>query len=315
MRQNVISYYRAAFCLKTFSFAVLFFGVFVTRVNAQQEWGFTQYLFNLYDINSAYAGNHSTSSFALRYRSQWNSIEGRPISQNLSWHAPAFGERMGVGVRILHEEIGARRQFMGKVSGAYKIKLGDEGKISAGLAFGFVRQDFNLNKLTSYDAQDPILLSGLNTQTTPLVDFSVMYNTNRAYVGIESSRINRSAYNFSEQSLARLYYNVNLVAGIMKKLDEDDLFQLSTLVKVSEGKLWQAELNFLYLKNNKFWLGVGYRWKNNYNILACLNLTTHLRFGMSFEMLSSNLIRGQRSSEFFLGYNLGNKSGKSIRYF
>ncbi len=315
MRKTLKTYLHSVFSQGKLSALVFLFGIFGIQIHAQQEWGYTQYIFNLYDINNAYAGNHGASSFAMRYRSQWNSIEGRPVSQTLSWHAPVLGERAGAGVRLLHEEIGARRQIMGKVSGAYKFQLGEKGKLSAGLAFGFIRQDINLNKLTAYDSQDPILLSGLNTRTTPLVDFAVMYYTNRAYVGIESSRINRSAYNFSDQSLARLYYNVNLVAGTMKKLDKDDMLQLSTLVKVSEGKLWQAEINFLYLKNNKFWLGVGYRWKGNYNVLACIHLSPHLRFGVSFEMLSSNLIRGQRSTEFFLGYNLGNKNGKSIRYF
>jgi type IX secretion system PorP/SprF family membrane protein len=315
MKKNTTTYYHLTFNHLRLIILLFLFGIFGIELHAQQEWGYTQYIFNLYDINNAYAGNHSASSFAMRYRSQWNSIEGRPISQTLSWHAPILGERAGAGVRLLHEEIGARRQIMGKISGAYKFQLGEKGKISAGLAFGFIRQDFNLSKLTTHDGQDPILLSGLNTRTTPLVDVAVMYYTNRAYVGIESSRINRSAYKFNDQSLARLYYNINLVAGIMKKLDEDDMFQLSTLMKVSEGKLWQAEVNFLYLKNNKFWLGVGYRWKSNYNILACIHLSPHLRFGMSFEMLSSNLIRGQRSTEFFLGYNMGNKSGKSIRYF
>ncbi len=46
---------------------------------AQQDWLNTQYMFNLFDINSAYAGNHRTPSIALRHRSQWLGMEGCAI--------------------------------------------------------------------------------------------------------------------------------------------------------------------------------------------------------------------------------------------
>ncbi len=282
---------------------------------AQQEWSSTQYLFNLYDVNTAYAGNQLSSSFGVRYRSQWMGMEGAPETQQFSFHTPLMKERIGVGFKILNESIGARTQQFAKASAAYKILIG-ENTLSLGLAGGVLRQAIEWPKLSAADVQDAQFANNTAPIITPLVDASVFYNSKKMFVGIESTSINRSAFRPDQGSLARLYYNVNFIAGVKKRVMNDNMIQLSTLVKYSEGRMIQGELNLLYLINNRIWFGAGYRFMSGVQALGSFNITRHFRIGLSYDFpitLLRNVNDG--SAEIFLGYNLKNRSDKSIRYF
>lgn len=295
--------------------AIGLFCILSFNLDAQQEWGYTQYLFNLYDINSAYAGNHGAGSFGVRYRSQWIGMAGAPETQYISFHSPLIGEKAGVGIKVLNENIGARSLTSAKVSGAYKIRF-DKAILSFGLAGGIVRQGIDAKALKAYDPQD-VQLQNLPGQTlTPVVDASVFFNTNRFYAGIESGNLNRSRLMPNKQSLSRLYYNLTTICGYIHPLKRGNKIQLSGLMRLTENHLWQAELNALYLVKNRLWFGGGYRFDSNAQLMACVNFSEQLRIGLSYDV-STTAIKSLNdgSAEVFLGFNFKNKSGKSIRYF
>lgn len=295
-----------------FGFSLLFI---LGELKAQQEWGYTQYLFNLYDINNAYAGNHRCASFSLRHRSQWLGMEGAPVTQQFSFHAPLLNEKMGVGVRIMNESIGARKQQYASVSCAYKLHLGDR-ILSFGIAAGLIRQAIDRPKLTAADQLDVQLENISSPFLTPTIDASVFFNSPTFYAGLQTCRLNRTLYSRDNGSLARLYYNMNLTAGYLLKVGNDNILQLSTLLKYSEGKLWQGEANLLYLIKNKIWFGGGYRINSGCHIMGSIHVTTHFRMGFSYDFPIAALRNANDgSAEIFLGYNLRNRSGKSIRYF
>jgi len=302
---------RVVYCfVTTGSLCVLSF-----NLDAQQEWGYTQYLFNLYDINSAYAGNHGAGSFGVRYRSQWIGMVGAPETQYISFHSPLAGEKAGLGVKVLNENIGARSLTSAKVSGAYKVRF-NQATLSFGLAGGIIRQGVDATSIKAFDQND-VQLQNLPAQTlTPTIDASVFFNTNRFYAGIESGNINRSKTSATEHSLSRLYYSVTTVCGYIHPLKHGSKVQLSGLMRLTENNLWQAELNALYLVKSRLWFGGGYRFDSNAQVMACVSFSEQLRIGLSYDV-STTAIRklNDGSAEVFLGFNFKNKSGKSIRYF
>ena len=294
---------------------VFVFCVTTVSMNAQQEWGYTQYVFNLYDINAAYAGNHNSGSFGLRHRSQWIGFEGAPVTQALSFHAPLCNEKLGAGIKLLNESIGARNRQVVKASVAFKLALG-ESKLSFGFAGGMQRQGINRSKLTAAEQEDAQFVNLPSSVATPVIDASIFFNSKTVYFGIESNNINRGKFIKRENSFSRLYYNVSLVGGYLKKIRENSMLQFSALLKFSEPAELQVDGNILYLINNKYWLGAGYRWEYGPHAMAAINFTEHFRLGLSFD-IATNQMRASNdgSAEIFLGYNLKNRSGKSIRYF
>jgi type IX secretion system PorP/SprF family membrane protein len=285
------------------------------HAQGQQEWSYTQYLFNFYDINSAYAGNHGAGSFGVRYRSQWIGMAGSPETQYISYHTPAFQNRIGWGIKLVTENIGARNQSMAKGSAAYKLHM-DKGSLSFGIAAGILRQSIDVKSLKVADPHDAQLAYLGERTLTPLVDVSVFYHTKRFYAGLESTRINRTRFNHHENSLARLYYNLVGMVGYMHPIKQGHILQFSSVVRLAEGKTWQPEWNVLYLLKNRCWFGGGYRLNSNAHVIACYNFTEQLRIGMSYD-IALNTLRSfnDGSAEVFLGFNFKAKSGKSIRYF
>jgi type IX secretion system PorP/SprF family membrane protein len=287
----------------------------ISESSAQQEWGYSQYLFNLYDINSSYAGNHNGPSFAARYRKQWMGFDGAPETQYFSFHTSLAEDKVGTGIKILNESIGARKQQQIKLSGSYRLQLG-ENTLAFGIAAGAIRQLADGSLIKALDGDDTQLSVFPNTTINPVIDASVFYNSKRFYIGLESTRLNKSNFHQDPGALARLYYNMNLVAGVMIPVQDKNLLQLSGLMKYSEGSLWQADLNLTYLINNKIWFGGGYRLFTGAVVVACINVTEHFRIGMNYDVAAKKMrSTNDGSAELYLGYHFKNRSTKSIRYF
>jgi len=307
---GMFSTYRIAF---GFLLCTWILGVRVAH--AQQEWSYTQYQFNLYDANSAYAGNHQTLSLGIRHRSQWIGMEGAPITDQVSIHAPLAGNRLGVGMRVVSDRIGARKQQLMKSSAAYKLET-MRGQISIALTVGVLRSGIDRTDLTPHDLNDAQLMQLGPAQVTPVFGAAVFYSTKRVFVGAESGSLNRPAISHAEGSLARLYSHANVVAGFMQPVGESDVLEVSTQAKWSEGSRLQTEVNLQYLYHDKFRLGAGYRFGSAWQMLFSWMVNDQFRIGMSYDNTLGRLMNcNQSSAELFLGYTLHKRTAGAVRYF
>jgi type IX secretion system PorP/SprF family membrane protein len=283
--------------------------------SAQQEWSYTQYQFNLFDANSAYAGNHQTLSLAVRHRSQWIGLEGAPVTEQFSAHAPLMGNRLGVGLRVVSDRIGARKQQLFKSSVAYKLQT-MRGQFAVGITAGFLRSSIERGDLTAFDMNDEQLLHVGVAQVTPVVGAAVFYTTNRAFFGAETGSLNRTSLSDAKGSFARLYRNANVIGGFIQPLGENDLIQVSSQLKWSEGQQLQSEVNAHYLYRNKYMVGAGYRFGSAWQMLASCMVNEQFRIGLSYDSTIGKLMRNNQSSaELFLGYTLRKRTSGVVRYF
>lgn len=286
-----------------------------TSLCAQQDWGYTQYLFNLYDANAAYAGEHDLMSVSLRYRRQWAGLEGAPVTQVFSLHTPFKNNRWAGGVRLQSENIGGRSQVKARVSGSHRWAIGS-GHLNVALSAGAWRQQLLTSELTARDTDDPIMAQARIQRTTPLADLAVMYVHDKWFAGIESGGMTRAPFRWTDGSAARAYRHMTGTAGWMKKIGGKNILQLSMLAKWAENSLYQWETNVSFLFQNKAWIGAGYRNENAYTLYGMLQVTSRFRLGYSFDYMINGLKNYQRGShEAFVGISLGNNKKRSIRYF
>ena len=108
-----------------------------TSLHAQQEMRFTQYMFNLYQVNSAYAGSREAISLAAIVRSQWTGIEGSPTMQSITATAPVLSKNIGLGFKAINQSTGASDQTRVMATFAYHIRLGN-GKLAFGGSAGLL---------------------------------------------------------------------------------------------------------------------------------------------------------------------------------
>ena len=71
----------------------------------QQDAQYTQYMYNTFSVNPAYAGSREVLSISALHRSQWVGRDGAPNTQTLSVHGPS-SDKVGLGLSIVHDEIG-----------------------------------------------------------------------------------------------------------------------------------------------------------------------------------------------------------------
>lgn len=297
-----------------FLLAVLFY-LNVHSVFAQQQWLNSQYMFNLYDVNIAYAGNHRTSSIAVRHRSQWIGVNGAPQSQWISWHSPLLRERLGMGVQVQRESIGLREQLMARSSCAYKVRT-SKGLLSFALAGAFFSQRAKVSEIVARDKQDELWDNGALQSSSFSIDAGFMYTSRRWFAGTEWQHLNRARLNWSDASLARWFVHGTMVAGYYVPLSKGHLLCFSALARYQEGSLWQAEMHGAFYWRNILQCGLGYRLDNGFTTFLQVQGNEHLRIGYSYDFpMGVGPSNHSGSHELFLGLTLGSSPSPSIRYF
>jgi type IX secretion system PorP/SprF family membrane protein len=282
---------------------------------AQQQWLNSQYMFNLYDVNIAYAGNHRTSSIAVRHRSQWIGVKGAPQSQWISWHSPLHRERLGVGIQVQRESIGLREQLMARGSCAYKVRTSN-GLLSFALAGAFVSQRADVSEIVARDRVDELWNSGNLQSSSISFDAGFMYTSRRWFAGTEWQHLNRARWNWSDASLARWFVHGTMVAGFYVPLANQHLLCFSALARYQEGSLWQAEMHGAFYWKNILQCGLGYRLDNGFTTFLQVQGSEHLRIGYSYDVpMGDGPSNHSGSHELFLGLTIGSSPSPSIRYF
>jgi type IX secretion system PorP/SprF family membrane protein len=258
--------------------------------NAQSIPMYSQYMYNMVNINPAYAGSRGVPSLSLLWREQWSGMPGSPTTKSVTYDMPMKDKQYGIGIQMFDDKyVNYIRRTGANLYYSLKIPISEKGVLSMGLKAGFYN---DLKLLTSVDlgpikAYDPAFASNFNN-VIPLAGAGVYYNDDHLYVGFSSPDIITfsSVKNYaSDKSL----YQVNarhffLTAGYSVNLNEDVSVKPSFLLKATSGAPIQVDVNTnLWLKNM---IGLGVSYRSSESVLAMLEaqLTPQLRFGYAYDM-------------------------------
>ena len=76
------------------------------NLSAQSDALYSQYMFNQFTVNPAYAGSRDALSTVLLYRNQWTGIDDAPKTVNFSAHSPFHQKNIALGVNLMVDQIG-----------------------------------------------------------------------------------------------------------------------------------------------------------------------------------------------------------------
>ena len=120
--------------------SLLFSILGIAQLHAQQPAQYTMYMLNQYNYNSAYNGLDESLSMTGVFRKQWVSFPGSPIHFNVNAHMPIEFISSGVGLAVEYDVIGAYENISVKGSYSYIFNVGNEGKLSVGLAGRYLQK-------------------------------------------------------------------------------------------------------------------------------------------------------------------------------
>lgn len=305
---------------------LVFFFLSILKVTAQQDPRFTQYMNNMSVINPAYAtATPAILNLGSLYRSQWTGIEGAPKTLTLFAHTPV-NKKIETGLSLISDNIGdgAKKETNFFADFAYILQLNEKQNLSFGVKAGFtsISTNFNGFRLNSGDVSTDKAFAENVNETVPNIGVGAYYFTDNYYVGISAPNL-LSAEHIKERSEINSFgpqeIHTYFTGGYVFDINESFKIKPAFMAIFVKGAPVTVDLTANVLYNEKFELGVAYRFNDSVSLLMNVNVTPNLKIGYSYDYTVSNLSQFDSGShEIGLYYNLdllGKGYDKSPRFF
>ena len=277
---------------------------------AQQDALFSQYMFNHFAVNPAYAGSREAISLNIDHRAQWVGIDGAPTTTSFGIHSPIRDKNLALGFNVYNDIIGPTSNQGAYGTIAYHLPM-PKGHLSFGMRAGLINSTFDFNKL-NYQTIESSSSIGSIQEGGASFDAGLYYYTNHFYVGLSSSHLGGDNFDHSLTDTTNItlsFQNHNFIsAGAALKVNKDIVLKPSFLVKYVTGAPINIDLNMSVLLKKVLWFGVSYRHQNAVSIVTEYNVTDFMRIGYSYDIVTNNLKRFNNGShEIFLGLDFSFK--------
>ena len=303
-------------------FIVLSYASF-EKVLAQTEPMYSQYMYNMLGVNPAYAGSREVLGLNFFQRNQWSGLRGAPKTTSLNLDQSIKEGKIGLGIQMFSDQLGVEEASGINGFLSSRIKVSENGILSAGLSLGFMNYQFNsLDVLNRIRTDDNVFVTVIPSQWNPSVGFGLYYNTDQFYMGISSPSLLKSRLakyeNFASGIQKTDDFHLFTTMGYVIKINEEVNLKPSTMIKMVSGAPIEFDLNTNVWLKDILGLGVSYRTGDAVLGMAEIQASRNLRFGYAYDMPFSPLKAYTRGShEIMIRYEWGSSKSKikSTRYF
>ncbi|MDQ3101062.1 MAG: type IX secretion system membrane protein PorP/SprF, partial [Bacteroidota bacterium] len=233
------------------------------RSLAQQEVMVSQYMFNGLFLNPAYAGSHGYISSSLLHRTQWMQMEGAPRTSMAAVDGSLMNGKMGLGLSIVHDQIGVSRDLDIAAHYAYHLKVSETSKLAFGLRSAISVYSARLSELTYWDQNDQVFQNNIKNELVGKFGFGIYWYDRTTYVGISAptlyaadKQIRMDVTGVRDRYFTQHFY---LQAGKVFPLGELFDVKPSTMIKFLPNAPIEADINCNFLYRERVWFGAGYR--------------------------------------------------------
>jgi len=266
-------------------------------VYAQQLPQQTQFMFNQFAFNPAFAGVTESWEAIANNRYQWIGITDAPRTFTLTAQGPLKNEKMGIGGMVYTDIVGPTRRLGFQASYAYHLQVSETIQLALGLSFGLNQWLLDADKITTIDAGDPFFSNGLIKTISPDAKFGFYLYHNNWYVGGALPQLLHNTLKFDEIGIVGRSYledHFYLNAGYIFRLGEDWQIEPTTLVKIAYPAPTKVDFVLKIMYKETVWLGAGYRTQDAYTAMIGYNHNDNLKIGYSYD-ISHTALKGYNS--------------------
>lgn len=278
-------------------------------VRGQQLPQQTQFMFNQYAFNPAYAGVTDSWEAVANNRYQWLGITDAPRTFTMTAQGPFKNEKMGIGGFVYTDIVGPTRRLGFQASYSYHLKLSDNIKLSMAASFGFNEWLLDADKITTVDANDPFFSNGLIKSFSPDAKFGIyMYHKNW-YIGGSLPQLIHNKLKFKSvvvdtRSYLEDHFYIN--GGYIFRVGEDWQIEPTTLIKIAYPAPTKVDLALKVMYKNTVWLGGGYRTNDAFYAMIGYNHDQKVKLGYSYDFTTTALKSYSNGShELFMAVTFG----------
>lgn len=297
-------------------------GILVSAASmAQQQPMYSQYMFNMLNINPAYAGSRGVMTATALYRNQWVGIPGAPRTSSFSFDMPLNEKKIGIGFQLYDDRLGIERTTGINAFYAFRFQITGSGTLSLGLQAGLLNYQANYTEVSTFQPNDPSFAANVSG-LLPSAAAGVYYNSDKFYIGFSTPALLKTqiSYNNAAQiaSVTSQDLHLYLASGFVMNLNQDLALKPSVLLKAVSGAPLEVDVNANLWIQNKLSIGASYRTGDAVVGMVELQLNQQLRFGYAYDKTFSDLgTLNTGTHELMLRMEFGSSGGKvsSPRYF
>lgn len=268
---------------------------------------YAQYLNNPLVINPAYTGLNKEFNASVSYRKQWAGFDGSPSTFNVSLHSSLADNKMGVGLMVIADQLGERKNTLALGTYSYKIQY-DRTIVSFGLQAGVVNYRTDFSKLNPHDPSDKYFLT--DPVTKPLFGAGVMLTNDNLLLGISVPRLLKTSGDFTNNQGTNIegsLYTQHFygIASYILFINERLRLKPSVLLKYVQDNPMSVDINAVLNIDERYGVGAFTRNFNTYGFLAQIKFAQSYRFAYAFEVPTGKSV-GQNftSHELTLGLSM-----------
>lgn len=269
---------------------IVFTALLSFEIQAQQDPQYTQYMYNTMSVNAAYAGQRDVLSATALYRTQWVGIDGAPKTLTFGIHSPLRNDRLGLGLNIVSDQLGPAEETNIDLNLSYSIPVNESGdlELSFGLKGGLHLLDTDWSK-GRFQNPDRLFNENVNL-ISPTLGAALYLHSDRWYLGLSVPNIlNTEHYDDFQESIATERLHYFLIGGYVFDLSERTKLKPAFFVKGVSGAPIIADLSVNALFNDKFTLGLAYRWDDSFSGLAGFQINKGLFIGYAYDATTTAL--------------------------
>lgn len=309
-------------------FFLLFISSFASL--AQAKPSYTQYILNNYILNPGLTGIENYTDIKLSNRNQWTGLNGAPVTNYISIHAPigksdmrtsatsfevpgenprgkAYWEQYtapeahhGVGLIAVNDKAGYINRWSVYGSYAYHKPLGVRTTLSAGINAGISRVSLDRSKidLGTIDPLDPAVgySNGDLRTLKPEIGAGLWLYSANYFVGLSVLNIIPGKEKYVEDDKYGTYFTPNyfLTAGYRFQVSDEVNILPSVMVQYWQPQLTGVHVNTKVQYMDKLWVGASYRYSDlisGYSAMAGVNVSNAFNVSYAYEVATTSRLR------------------------
>ncbi|MEO8174227.1 MAG: type IX secretion system membrane protein PorP/SprF [Sediminibacterium sp.] len=278
---------------------------------AQEDATNTQYLFNLLNLNPAYAGARGAPTLTTSFRKQWIGVPGAPATAIFSIDAPLNEHHLGVGLQLYNNTLGIERTT--GVNASFSTMLNfDEGDnehfLALGLQVGLMNYRIDRTSVPLPFQNDPSFLNNTNV-IMPTAGLGIYYQRPRFYVSFSAPSLLISTVKvdklISVNSPTLKNMQLIFTTGLTAQLGDDFQVRPSFFLKWMSGKVFDIHVNSSVWVKELVGVGFSYRFDDAVAGILELRISNRLGFGYSYSRsIGEKVVFNQGTHEAMLRLNL-----------
>lgn len=252
-----------------------------TRSWSQNDFQFSQFMFNELCYNPAVAATSDDINLSLLGRQQWVGFGGAPSTQ--SFNAFCNFEKLGgFGLNVLNEQLGYENNLNARFSYARKFRFGDTTSFCLGLSGGVASRSIDADELSFENPAEAISPTDLENKTKGDFGFGLVFRTYGFTLQASSTHVTQSLTKSDFYKVPRHYY-----LSASYRFNLGDKWSLTTaLFARSSEFISQFDIHVRTSYENKFWFGASYRWDESAILMAGVKITDYLGIGYAGDWIT-----------------------------